>query len=59
MNVKHDNVLNKIKSFKKFEVEVKSKLCLLEDTIIAGKEASKETTNDLLRFIVNVLKERI
>ena len=34
-NVNNDNILNEIKSFKKFQVEVKSKLCLLEDKIIA------------------------
>ena len=45
-NVNHDNILNEIKSFKKFQVEVESKLCLLENTIIAGKKASKEITND-------------
>ena len=44
-NVNHDNILNEIKGFKKFQAEVESKLCLLEDTIIAGKEA-KEITND-------------
>ena len=57
-NVNHDNILNQIKSFKKFQAEVESKLCLLEDTIIAGKEA-KEITNDSSEFIVNVLKDRI
>ena len=54
----HDDVLNKIKSFKIFQAEVEIKLCLLEDTIIAGKEA-KEITNDSSGFIVNVLKGRI
>ena len=54
----HDDVLNKIKSFKIFQAEVEIKLCLLEDTIIAGKEA-KEITNDSSGFIVNVLKDRI
>ena len=54
----HDNILNEIKSFKKFQGAVDSKLCLLEDTIIAGKEA-KEITNDSSGFIVNVLKDRI
>ena len=44
-NVNNDNILNEIKSFKKFQVEVESKLRLLKDTIIAGKEA-KEITND-------------
>ena len=34
-NVNNDNILNEIKSFKKFQVEVKSKLYLLEDKIIA------------------------
>ena len=57
-NVNHDNILNKIRSFKKFLAEVDSKLCLLEDTIIAGKEA-KEITNDLSGLIINVLKDRI
>ena len=57
-SVSHDNILNEIKSFKKFRAEVESKLCLLEDTIIAGKEA-KKITNDSSRFIVNVLKDRI
>ena len=57
-NVNHDNILNEIRSFKKFQAEVESKLCLLEDTIIAGKEA-KEITNDSLGLIVNVLKDRI
>ena len=54
----HDDILNKIKSFKIFQAEVEIKLCLLEDTIIAGKEA-KEITNDSSGFIVNVLKDRI
>ena len=54
----HDNILNEIKSFKKIQVEVESKLYLLEDTIIAGKEA-KEIINDSSGFIVNVLKDRI
>ena len=36
-NVNNDNILNEIKSFKKFQVEVESKLCLLEDTIIAKR----------------------
>ena len=31
----NDNILNEIKSLKKFQVEVESKLCLLEDKIIA------------------------
>ena len=57
-NVNHDNILNKIRSFKKFLAEVDSKLCLLEDTIIAGKEA-KEITNDSSGLIINVLKGRI
>ena len=57
-NVNHDNILNEIKSFKKFQAEVEGKLCLLEDTIIAGKEA-KEITNDSSGFIANVLKDRI
>ena len=57
-NVNHDNILNEIRSFKKFQAEVESKLCLLEDTIIAGKEA-KEITNDSSGLIINVLKDRI
>ena len=57
-NVKHDNILNEIKRFKKFQAEVKSKFYLLEETIIARKEA-KEITNDSLGFIVNILKDRI
>ena len=43
-NVNHNNILNEIRSFKKFQVEIDSKLCLLEDIIIAGKEA-KDITN--------------
>ena len=35
----HEPGLNEIKSFKKFQVEVERKLCLLEDTINTGKEA--------------------
>ena len=58
-NVNHDNILNEIKSFNRFQAEVNSKLRLLEDTINAGKETSKEITNDLSGFIVNVLKDRI
>ena len=58
MNVNHDNILNKIKSFKIFHVDVESKLWLMEDTIIAGKEA-KEITNASSGFIVYVLKDRI
>ena len=52
-------MLNEIKSFKKFHAEVESKLCLLEDTTIAEKEASKEITNDLSGFIANFWKDRI
>ena len=52
----YDNTLNEIKNFKKFQAEVESKLCLLEDTIIAGKEASKEITNDSSEFTASVLK---
>ena len=59
MNVNHDNILNEMRSFKKIQAEVESKLCLLEDTIIAGKEPSKEITNDSSGFIVNVLKDKI
>ena len=44
-NVNHDDVLNEIRSFKKLQAEVESKLCLLEDTIIAGIE-TKQITND-------------
>ena len=40
-NVNHDNILNEIRSFKKFQAEVERKICLLEDTVIAGKEAKK------------------
>ena len=57
-NVNHDDVLNEIRSFKKLQAEVESKLCLLEDTIIAGIE-TKQITNDSSRLIVNVLKDRI
>ena len=57
-NVNHDNILNEIRSVKKFQAEFKSKLCLLEDTVIAGKEV-KEITNDSSGLIVNVLKDRI
>ena len=55
----HDNTSNEIKKFKKFQAEVEGKLCLLEDTIIAGKEASKEITNDSSEFTVSVLKDII
>ena len=41
-NMNHNNTLNKINSFKKFQAEIESKLCLLEDTTIAGKEAPTE-----------------
>ena len=57
-NVNHDNILNEIRSFKKFQAKIESKLCLLDDTIMEGKEA-KEITNDLSGLIVNVLKDRI
>ena len=40
-NMNHDNILNEIRSFKKFQVKVESKLCLLEDTLIAGKKGQK------------------
>ena len=43
MNVNHDNVLNEIKSLKEYKADVESKLCLLEDANIAGKEASKSS----------------
>ena len=51
MNVNHDNILNEIKRLKKFQAEAESSLCLLQDTIIAGKEA-KEITNDSSGFRV-------
>ena len=54
----HDYILSEISSFKKFQAEVETKLCLLEDTIIVGKEA-KETTNDSSGVTVNVSKNRI
>ena len=47
-NVNHDNIFNEIKSFEKFQAEVKSELCLLED---------KEIINDSSGFVVNVLKD--
>ena len=56
-NVNHDNILNEIRSFKTFQKEVESKLCLLEDIIIAGKEA-KEITNDSLGLVVNVFERQ-
>ena len=40
-NVNHDDILNEIRSFKKFQAEVDSKLHLLEDTIIAGQRNYK------------------
>ena len=53
----HGNILNEIKSFKKIQLEVQSKLwSLLEDTIIAGNKA-KEITNDSSGFIVNISKD--
>ena len=56
-NVNHGNILNEIKSFKKIQLEVQSKLwSLLEDTIIAGNKA-KEITNDSSGFIVNISKD--
>ena len=58
-NVNHDNILNEIKSFKKIQRDVESKLCLLEDAFIAGKKASNEITNDSSGLIVNTLKDRI
>ena len=57
-DVNHDNILHEIRSFKKFQAEVESKLCLLDNTIITGKGV-KEITNDSSGFIVNVLKDRI
>ena len=39
-------------------MKVESNLCLLEDTITAGKEA-KEITNGSSGFIVNILKENL
>ena len=57
-NLNHDNMLNEIKSFKKFWAQVESKLYFLEDTTTAGKKA-KEITNDPSGFIVNVLKDII
>ena len=57
-DVNHDNILHEIRSFKKFQAEVESKLCLLDNTIITGKGV-KGITNDSSGFIVNVLKDRI
>ena len=57
-NLNHDNMLNEIKSFKKFWAQVESKLFFLKDTTTAGKKA-KEITNDPSGFIVNVLKDII
>ena len=49
----HDNILNESKSFKKELVDAKSK------RQIAGKEASKNITNDSSGFTDNILKDRI
>lgn len=57
-SVNHGNILNTIKGTKNFHAEVESKLCLLEDTIIPGKE-SKEIENDSSGFIVDALKDKI
>ena len=40
-NINDDNILNEIRSFKKFQVKVESKLCLLEDTLTAGKKGQR------------------
>ena len=40
-NINDDNILNEIRSFKKFQVKVESKLCLLEDTLTAGKKRQR------------------
>ena len=55
-----DNIMNKTKSLKNFQADVESKLFLLEDVIISGKVATKETFNDKTsRFTINILKDRI
>ena len=38
-----DNILNKIKSFNKFQVDVEIKSCLLKDAIISGNVGFKKT----------------
>ena len=41
-NINDDNILNEIRSFKKFQVKVESKLCLLEDTLTARKKGQRK-----------------
>lgn len=41
--VTFDNILNKIKSFNKFQVDVEIKPYLLKDAIISGKAGFKKT----------------
>ena len=57
----HDNILNEVKSFKKFQAEVKSKLELIywKMKIQLLLEEAKEITNVSSGFIVSVLKDRI
>ena len=43
-------VLEETNFLKKIQVDVESKLCLLDDAIVAGKQASKEIANDSLEF---------
>ena len=55
-----ETVLDEINNLKKFQVDVESKLCLLEDAIISGKEQPKDLSDDKTSaFVVNILKDRI
>ena len=54
-----ETILDEIKILKKFQVDVESKLCQLEDAIISGKEHPKNQINNTSEFVVNLLKDRI
>ena len=55
-----DNILNEIKSFQKFQVDVESKPELLNDPIISGEVCFKKSSNgNISGFRVNILKDRI
>ena len=55
----YENILIEIKNFKKFQDDIEKKFCLLEDAIIASKNASRESMDNSPRFVVNVLKDKI
>ena len=55
------NIWNEISNFKKFQMDVERKLCVLEDAVISGKEIASNSLKDdnTSIFVVDILKDRI